>query len=521
MIEIDADKRAKYLMTCRVLAVLSAVTGAFYLKWLFFDAIPDNHLLFWMLVGAEVFNITQAAGFWYTISTQRWTDTAPLDFSLTVDTVDVFITVFGEPADVVERTLLGVLAIRHPRKKVWILDDGHSPAIRELARIHGAGYLTRPDRRGAKAGNINEGLRRTNGDFVAVFDADHVPMPQFLECTMGGFHHRNVAFVQTPQSYSNRRQNRVAAGAHEQQALFYGPIMRGRNSCSAVFACGTNIVYQRAALDAVGGMPEDSITEDLRVSLELLKVGYTSEYVSSVLAHGMGPLDVAGYFSQQLRWARGGLEIFFKHKPFFRGMRLPTRIQYGLSFLYWFTGLAYSVYLILPAAFLFTGQRPVIAPNQYPVYFLPYILITLVTMAYASDFKITFRTLWFTLASFPLFIVALPAAILGRNARFVVTSKGARRRTLRPVIVQLIAVIVLAVAVTFGVFTRGVSPAVMNNVAFALGDILVVQGFIRYALRAETVPDDAGDDLMADDVAESQRLVGGAARAAPSEEEGV
>ena len=495
MIEIDASKRATYLTTCRVLAVLSALTGAFYLKWLFFDALPDNRLLFGMLVAAEVFNIAQAAGFWYTISTQRWTDTAPIDFALTVDTVDIFITVFGEPADVVERTLLGALAIRHPRKKVWLLDDGHSPDIRELARLHGAGYMTRPDRRGAKAGNINEGLRRTTGTHVAVFDADHVPVPSFLERTMSAFHHSNVAFVQTPQSYSNRRQNRVAAGAHEQQALFYGPIMRGRNSADAVFACGTNIVYQRAALEAVGGMPEDSITEDLRVSLELLKAGYTSEYVPMVLAHGMGPLDVSGYFSQQLRWARGGLEIFLRHKPFFRGMRLRTRIQYSLSFLYWFTGFAYAVYLILPAAFLFTGQRPVFAPNQYPVYFLPYILTTLVTMAYASDFKITFRTLWFTLASFPVFIMALSSAILGRNARFVVTSKGVARRTLWPVTVQLFAVIVLTVAVIVGVATQGAGPAVMNNVAFALGDILVVQGFIRYALRAEANVGDVGDDL--------------------------
>ena len=511
MIEIEAKRRAAYLAMCRMLSVLCILTAAFYLKWLFFDALPDNRFLFWMLVGAEVFNIVQAAGFWYTISTQRWTDPAPVDFSSTAETVDVFITVYGEPVDIVERTLRGALAINHPRMAVWVLDDGPSPAIRDLVRAHGAGYLTRENRRGAKAGNINEALRRTSGDYVVVFDADHVPVPEFLQRTMGAFHHAGVAFVQTPQSYSNRRNNRVAAGAHEQQGLFYGPIMRGRNSCGAVFACGTNIIYQRAALAAVGGLPEDSITEDLRVSLELLKAGYTSEYVSTVLAHGMGPLDVSGYFSQQLRWARGGLDILFKHKPFFRGMRMGTRIQYGLSFLYWFTGFAYLAYLFLPAAFLFTGQRPVLAPNQYPVYFLPYIVTTLATMAYASDFKITFRTLWFTLGSFPAFIAALPSALLGRDARFVVTSKHRTRRSLRPVSAQVVAVLVLTASVVYGVIVRGVSPAVMNNVAFALGHILVVQGFIRYAWRAETTADDMGEDLLAEDRDEGGNAAPGSA----------
>lgn len=493
MIEVEPYRRSAYLLTCRILSVLSAVAAVIYLKWLFVDARPDNLWLFGMLVVAEVFNIAQAAGFWWTISRQRWTEPGPVDFYSTHERVDIFVTVYGEPLAVIERTVEAAMAIRHPRKSVWVLDDGHSPDVEALAEKLGAGYLVRPDRRGAKAGNINEALKRTNGHFVVIFDADHVPRPDFLEETMGVFHNRKVAFVQTPQSYYNRAKNRVAAGAHDQQQLFYGPIMRGRNSCQAVFACGTNLVFRRSALETIGGMPEDSITEDLRVSLLLLKAGYTAEYVSKVLAYGMGPVDVGGYFSQQLRWARGGLEILFRRKPFFKEMPLSARLQYVLSFVYWFSGPVFCLYLVLPIAFLVFGMRPVHAPNQYPAYFLPYIFLTLITMVYASNGKIRFRTLWFTLASFPVAFLAIFSALLGRNAKFVVTSKGASQRSLRPVVVQAMTVAVLLCAVVYGLVHMGATPAVLNNVAFALGHVLVVQGFVRYALWPEQPRDAAGD----------------------------
>jgi cellulose synthase (UDP-forming) len=495
VIEIDERRRATYLLTCRVLAILSALSALVYLKWLLFDAKPENWLLFVVLVTAELFNITQAAGFWYTISTQRWTEPRPVDFSRTHERVDIFITVCGEPIEIVRETLEAAMAIRHPRKEVWVLDDGNSRDVGALALLQGAGHLTRPTRRGAKAGNINEALARTNGHFVVIFDADHVPKPDFLEKTMGVFLNRRVAFVQTPQSYYNRDVNRVAAGAHDQQELFYGPIMRGRNSCRGVFACGTNLIFRRSALEVIGGLPEDSITEDLRVSLMLLRAGYDSEYVSKVLAHGIGPVDVSGYFSQQLRWARGGLEILFRRRPFFKGMGLPTRFQYALSFIYWFTGPAFALYLTLPAAFLFLGVRPVHAPNQYPAYFLPYIVLTLITMIYASNRKIRFRTLWYTLASFPVHVTAFFSALFGKDAKFVVTSKHGATRSLRPVLVQVVTISVLLVAIATGLVREGFTPAVLNNVAFAIGHILVMQGFVRYALWPEQPETGQAEDM--------------------------
>jgi cellulose synthase (UDP-forming) len=507
MISIPHERRAAYLRNCRIFSAISLLAAIVYLKWLYVDARPDNVWLFALLVAAETFNVIQAMGFWWTISNQRWFEPRVPNFAKTAATVDIYITVCGEPVDIVERTLLGALAIRHPRKTVYVLDDGHSQEIELLAYVNGANYLTRKLNRGAKAGNINDAMKQTHGDFIVIFDADHIPRADFLEKTLGGFADKRVAFVQTPQSYANRTHNRVAWGAHEQQRLFYGPIMRGRLGFNAAFSCGTNMVFRRTALNSVGGMPEDSITEDLRVTLLLLEKGYRSEYVSIVLAHGLGPLDVSGFFSQQLRWARGGLEILLKRKPFGWKMSVGTAAQFGLSFWYWFTGFAYAVYLVLPLAFLFFGERPVQAPNQYPIYFMPYIAVTLITMVYATDFELTFRGIWFTLASFPVHIAAFFSALLGGDAKFVVTSKSASSRSLRPVVAHVVAIVLLLSAIVYGIWRFGFTPSVMNNVAFALGHILILQGFVRYALWPEVPVGEEGGGGTAESLALEQPAV--------------
>jgi len=482
-----ARSRARYLRNCRILIVACMLAAAFYLQWLLSAARPENAVLFGLLLAAELFNVTQAAGFWYTAWMQRWTDPPDADFASSTETVDVFVTVCGEPADIVEETVRAAAAIRHPRLTVWVLDDGGGEAIASIARRVGTRYLTRPDREGAKAGNINNALARADGDFVVIFDADHIPVPSFLERTMPAFADPRTAFVQTPQSYRNRDGNLVAAGAHEQQALFYGPIMRGRDRLGAVFSCGTNVVFRREALDDIGGIPQDSVTEDLRVSLVLVRAGWKSAYLPEVLAEGLGPTDVKSYFGQQRRWARGGLEILFKRRPFTTKMTFGQFAQYGLGFLYWFNGWAYSVYVVLTLAFLFFGLRPVQVRSEYPAHFLPYVMVTLITIVYATDFTLTFRALWFTLASFPVHIWAFFAALFGRRRGFVVTPKSGSRRSLGSVGPHVAVVAALAVSMPFAIIVQGATPSVMNNIAFAVGHLLIVSGFVGLAVFPEGI----------------------------------
>ena len=135
------------------------------------------------------------------------------------------------------------------------------------------------------------------------------PHPDLLIKTLPEFADDTVAYVQTPQYYANAASSRVAAASWSQQALFFGPIARGKDAHEAMFCCGTNVVFRRRALEAVGGFPAGSLTEDFAISLELHERGWRSVYVPEVLASGLGPEDLASYVSQQHRWARGCIGI--------------------------------------------------------------------------------------------------------------------------------------------------------------------------------------------------------------------
>ncbi len=134
---------------------------------------------------------------------------------------------------------------------------------------HGVRYLRRRSHEGAKAGNINHALGRTDAPFVLVLDCDHVPYPNMLERLLPELIDPRVAYVQSPQYYANHDVNRLAGAAWSQQALFFGPIARGKDSHRSMICCGTNVVFRRDALDDVGGFPQGSLTEDFALSIDL------------------------------------------------------------------------------------------------------------------------------------------------------------------------------------------------------------------------------------------------------------
>jgi len=118
--------------------------------------------------------------------------------------VDVFIPTYNEPLDVVRATVLAAASLDWPRDRlrVWVLDDGRRPAFRKFAAETGVGYITRPDNAHAKAGNLNHALGKTRGEYVAVFDCDHVPVRSFLQIAMGWLvRDPKLALVQTPHHF--------------------------------------------------------------------------------------------------------------------------------------------------------------------------------------------------------------------------------------------------------------------------------------------------------------------------------
>jgi cellulose synthase (UDP-forming) len=243
----------KSLGAFRVLALLAVAAGGQYIIWRY--AASMNQSALWLAVPfilAETYGIVDMSLFMLTMWKPRCRVPPPAPPA--EGSVDVFITTFNEESELVERTARAACAIRWGNKKVFVLDDGARPAIRELAERLGCGYISRGEEwagkpRHAKAGNVNNALLQTEGDFILILDADQIPAPEILEKTLGYFEDPLCAFVQTPQMFYN-----IPPGDPfgTDAPLFYGPILEGKDGWNAAFFCGSNAVLRREALMRLG-----------------------------------------------------------------------------------------------------------------------------------------------------------------------------------------------------------------------------------------------------------------------------
>jgi cellulose synthase (UDP-forming) len=185
--------------------------------------------------------------------------------------VDVFICTYNEEAAILERTIIGATGMRYPNYRVWVLDDGRRSWLEQLSNRLGCHYLTRPDNKHAKAGNINHALLHVAAlpeqpEFISILDADFVTTPDFLNRAMALFHDATVGVVQTPQHFINPDPIQANLAASEvwpdEQRFFFDIVMPSKDAWGAAFCCGTSSVIRFAELARIGGFPTDSVTED-------------------------------------------------------------------------------------------------------------------------------------------------------------------------------------------------------------------------------------------------------------------
>ncbi|WP_150308539.1 glycosyltransferase family 2 protein [Planctomonas psychrotolerans] len=236
----------------RAIIVLTVLLGVNYVVWRWWESL--NWSAWWIavpLVLAETYSLIDVALFGMTVWRRKQRGEPPVPAGDA--TVDVFVTTYNEPLDLVLTTALAAERITYPHD-TWILDDGARPELRELAMQHGIGYLTRSDDwvdrpRHAKAGNLNNALMMTSGEFLLILDADQVPDAAILDRTLGYFDDDRVALVQTPQYFANVPADDPLGS---QAPLFYGPIQQGKDGWNAAFFCGSNAILRREALMQLG-----------------------------------------------------------------------------------------------------------------------------------------------------------------------------------------------------------------------------------------------------------------------------
>ena len=295
--------------------------------------------------------------------------------------VDVYIPTYNESLEVLEKTITGALCLEYANFKIWVLDDGRRPWLKAFCEAKGVGYLTRPDNAHAKAGNINHALTKTSADFVAIFDADFIPQRNFLIRTMGFFEDPRVGIVQVPHAFYNYDPTQSSLALQkalpDDQRFFFEAVMPSRDGWDAAFCCGSNSVTRREALRSVGdALPTDSITEDMLLSIALLRNGYITRYLCERLAFGLAPEGLKAFFVQRKRWARGAMQILYLAAgPLGRNLSLMQRLLFLPT--HWLSqGLMLLLTLVAPLVFLWTGTLPLVnvTPEAVLYYLLPMIL---------------------------------------------------------------------------------------------------------------------------------------------------
>lgn len=354
-----------------LLIILGLGSLLYYYSW--WGRFHGWELLWWIPVFAFAFFYThaQVLGSWLLYLFARLpllAKSAPSDL-----TVDIFVTAYHEPYELVKRTLTAACAMKGPYR-TWLLDDGHDPALARLANELGAGYLTRADRKDAKAGNVNAALAQTNGDVIAIFDVDHTPSPEYLERALRPFIDPTVGFVQVMVTFGNQDESWTARAATETSLDFYNPTSFGMEAVGGTTMMGSNALIRREALNDIGGY-HPGLAEDLATSLALHAAGWKSAYVAEPLAPGMAPPDLSAWFTQQFKWARGVFELLVTAYPrLLPKLNWGLRLSYGVRMTKYLIGPIVCVHLFIALAALFAGESARQGLLDYLIHLSPVIL---------------------------------------------------------------------------------------------------------------------------------------------------
>jgi cellulose synthase (UDP-forming) len=352
--------------------------------------------------------------------------------------VAVLVAARHEPKEILQETFRALKSLRYKNKQIYLLDDSTDKSYKDeaedISRDLDINIFRRQKRHGAKAGIINDCLKKIDAKYVAIFDADQNPLPEFLNRLIPIMENDSkLAFVQTPQFYTNVDESRVAKAASFQQSVFYEYICEGKSSQEAMFCCGTNIVFRRKALLEVGGLDESTVTEDFATSIKLHRNKWKSLYYNHTCAFGMAPVNLNSYFIQQYRWANGTIAVlkkiitaFFRH-PF--SLRLNQWWEYFLSGTYYMVGLAFFILMTFPVLYLLFEVPSFFAtPEVYILAFLPYIILSLSIFYFIlRDRSYTARDLFtgqlLATTTFSVYSRAAFLSFLGIKSNFGITSK--------------------------------------------------------------------------------------------------
>ena len=349
--------------------------------------------------------------------------------------VDVLIPTYNEPLSVVRSTAFAAMNIDYPQDKmhVYVLDDGRRGEFRKFCEEADIGYITRTDNKHAKAGNINHALAVLDSPYVAIFDCDHVPTRSFLQVTLGWFlKDLKLGMLQTPHYFyspdpfeRNLHQFMVIPNEGE---LFYGVLQDGNDLWNATFFCGSCAVLRRTALNEIGGIATETVTEDAHTSLRMQIRGWNTAYFNIPQAAGLATESLSSHVGQRIRWARGMIQVLRTDNPLFvRGLKWPQRLCYFNAMIHFLYAVPRLVFLTAPLVYMLLGRINI--PGHWIAilaYAMPHLFLSNVTnFRIQGKFRHSFWNEVYETVLAPYILgPTLLALVNPKLGKFNVTAKG-------------------------------------------------------------------------------------------------
>ncbi|EOT39174.1 glycosyltransferase [Enterococcus columbae] len=364
----------------KIIFSLAFLITVIYLIWRGYATLPIHGPIYLfvlgvLLWGAEIFaSLTGAILIWNKQKVQPlFTPKATRD---EFPAIDVLIVTHNETTKLLHKTINAAVNMDYPQKEkvqIHLCDDGNRKEMQKLAQNFNIHYIGMEHNQHAKAGNINHALSLTTAPLVAIFDADMIPYPNFLLETVPFFIENQkkrqkdakvlpLGLLQTPQSFYNADLFQynlfTETSVANEQDFFSREINVLNNAHGAAIYTGSNTVIARAAIEAAGGFPTDTLTEDFELGAKINMAGFQNLSTLFPLASGLTPVDIKDMLKQRIRWGRGVLQSVRNiHLLTTKHLTLGQKLVYLNSYLYWWSFFRRMCFIVAPILYTLFGWQ--------------------------------------------------------------------------------------------------------------------------------------------------------------------
>jgi cellulose synthase/poly-beta-1,6-N-acetylglucosamine synthase-like glycosyltransferase len=445
--------------TLRLMISLGVIGMMFFLRSLMDPDVIGSSFLYYLLITSIVFGCLTTLHEWYHYYHITVPGTPPVTKSYTVDIFTTFCA--GEPYEMIEETLIAIKNITYPHE-TYLCDEANDPYLIQLCRELNVHHVTRTLKINAKAGNINNALKVSNGELCVILDPDHVPFPNFLDPIVSHFDKPEIGYVQIVQAYKNHVHGLIAKGAAQQTYQFYGPMMMTMNKYGTVLAIGANCTFRRTALESIGGHAP-GLAEDMHTAMQLHAKGWKSVYVPEVLVRGLVPTTLSAYYSQQLKWSRGVFELLVATFPkLYKQFTWRQKLHYFTIPFHYLSGLFFFMNFMIPILALVFSLSPLkMDIQEFCIVGLPFFAAVLLIRHFVQWWVMEDEERGFhvvggllMIGTWWIYIIGLFYTILRKKVPYNPTPKDGNEANNWPLNIPNLTVIALSVfAIIYGLYS--------------------------------------------------------------------